>query len=69
VDGMPAANTYYYEDPGYDVQRLPEFENIPLQVNTYDSLNGKYNHVELWIDAKTVVQKQNAVAYESGAVV
>jgi len=69
ADGMPAANTYYYEEPGYDVTRLPEFENIPLQVNTYDSLNGKYNHVELWIDAKTVVQKQNAVAYESGAVV
>lgn len=68
ADAMPAANTYYYEDPDYNVQRLPEFENIPLQVNTYDSLNGKYNLVELWIDAKTVVQKRNAVAYESGAV-
>jgi len=69
VGGTPAANTYYYEDPDYNIQRLPEFENIPLQVNTYNSLNGKYNHVELWIDARTVVQKQNAVAYESGEVV
>lgn len=69
VDSVPAANTYYYEDTDYDVQRLPEFEDIPLQVNAWNSPNGKYNHVELWIDAKTVVQKQNAVAYESGAVV
>jgi hypothetical protein len=69
VDGTSAANTYYKMDPGYDIQRLPEFEDLPLQVNTYDSLDGKYNHVALWIDARTVVQKQNAVAYESGAVV
>jgi len=64
IDTEPAANTHFYEDPDYNTQKLPEYDWLPLQVNPYTSANGRYNYIEAWIDAKTVVQRQNAVSYE-----
>lgn len=69
VQGEPAAQTHYYMNPRHEVTRIPEYEDVPLQVSAYDSIDGDYNHVKLWIDARTVVHHPNAVAYVSTEVV
>lgn len=67
--GEPAARTWYYEDPDFATEKLPEYEYLPVMVNPYSTPDKRYDVIEAWIDATTVVEKQNAVAYESGAVV
>jgi hypothetical protein len=67
--GEPAARTWYYEDPDFATEKLPEYEYLPVMVNPYETPDHRYDVIEAWIDATTVVEKQNAVAYESGEVI
>jgi hypothetical protein len=73
--GSPVYETYSYHDDEYNVQPIMDgntkgvgAENIPLNINTFDSVDGFEHNVYAWVDSVTHVAMPKGVFYKAGLI-
>jgi len=72
---MPCYETFSYHDPDYNVQPIADSANqglgaanIPLNVNTFDSVDGFEHNVYSWVDSVTHVARPKGILYKTGVI-
>jgi hypothetical protein len=73
--GTAAYETFSYHDPDYNVQPIADGSNqglgaanIPLNVNTFDSVDGFEHNVYSWVDSVTHVARPKGILYKTGVI-
>ena len=73
--GAPCYETFSYHDPDFNVQPIADGNsqgvgknNLPLNVNTFDSVDGFEHNVYAWVDSVTHVARPAGILYKTSVI-
>lgn len=73
--GTPCYETFSYHDPDFNVRAIADgasqgigSSNIPLNINTFDSLDNFESNVYAWVDCVTHVARPKGVLYQTSII-